>query len=134
MEKIIEIKEYEGGSDWRTTAGYEVITDKQRIVMEIDNDSQCCESWGYFFSNDQPEDFVGARLLDVKLTDDALNEAKFKEHNVDPKSSWFEGGLMFVNLETDRGTLQFVAYNDHNGYYSHEARVTCQQLTHAESL
>ena len=45
-----------------------------------------------------------------------------------------EGGVMFVNLETDMGTLQFVAYNEHNGYYGHEAKVQCTKLTHAEHL
>ncbi len=35
---------------------------------------------------------------------------------------------MFVNLETNKGTLQFVAYNEHNGHYGHEAKVTCKQL------
>jgi hypothetical protein len=48
--------------------------------------------------------------------------------------SRYSGNIMFVNLTTDRGALQFVAYNIHNGYYGHEATVTCKQLTYSAHL
>jgi hypothetical protein len=41
---------------------------------------------------------------------------------------------MFVNIDTSRGRLQFVAYNAHNGYYSHEATVSSKQLHYDTSL
>lgn len=41
---------------------------------------------------------------------------------------------MFVDLITDRGVLQFVAYNEQNGYYGHLAKVESRQLTHEETL
>ena len=41
---------------------------------------------------------------------------------------------MFVDIVTDRGVLQFVAYNIHNGYYGHEAKVISTQLEHNETL
>ena len=94
----------------------------------------CCEKWGHFWCNDNPQDFIGAELRTVSLTDTALNEAQMKANDLNPNDKWFEGGVMFVNLETDKGTLQFVAYNEHNGYYGHEAKVQCTQLTHAETL
>jgi hypothetical protein len=134
MEKITEIKDYEGGDGYRNVAGFEVVTDKQSIRLYIDNDSLCCEKWGHFWCNDNPQDFVGAELRGVSLTDTALNEAQMQANNLNPNDKWFEGSVMFVNLDTDRGTLQFVAYNDHNGYYGHEAKVQCAQLTHAETL
>lgn len=28
-------------------------------------------------------------------------------------------GVMFINIETTKGFLQFVVYNEHNGYYGH---------------
>ena len=28
---------------------------------------------------------------------------------------------MFVNINTSNGLLQFAAYNNHNGYYGHNA-------------
>ena len=134
MERIIEIKDYEAKEGYTSVAGFEVVTTAQRIKLFIDNDSSCCENWGYFWCNDNPQDFIGAELREVRLTDTALNEAQMKANDLDPNDKRFEGGVMFVNLETDLGTLQFVTYNQHNGYYGHEAKVQCTQLTHAECL
>ena len=134
MEKIVEIKDYEAKEGYSNVAGFEVLTTDQSIKLYIDNESSCCEKWGYFWCNDNPQDFIGAELRSVSLTDTALNEAQMKANDLNPNDKWFEGGVMFVNLETDKGTLQFVAYNEHNGYYGHEAKVQCTQLTHAEKL
>jgi len=130
VEKIVEIKDYEASG----VAGFEVVTTKQSIKLYIDDEASCCEKWGYFWCNDNPQDFINAELYSVSLTDTALNEAEMKANDLNPDSSSFEGGVMFVNLETDKGTMQFVAYNEHNGYYGHNATVKCTQLTHEESL
>jgi hypothetical protein len=144
METILEIKDYEYEEILRNDAGlaiainkgagFEVVTDKQSILLYIDSDSYCCERWGYFWCNDDPQTFIGAELRGVRLTDDALNEAQMKANEVNPTDTEFCGRIMFVNLETDRGTLQFVAYNEHNGHYGHEAVVYCRQLQHGERL
>ena len=34
---------------------------------------------------------------------------------------------MFVNINTSNGALQFAAYNEHNGYYGHEAVVISEK-------
>ena len=132
MEKILEIKDYVEPP--LGLEGYEVITDKQHIKLSIDNYQSCCENWGYFWCNDNPQDFIGTSLIDVTLTDVALNEVHMKKNELDPKSKYFSGGVMFVNLNTDKGVLQFVAYNEHNGYYGHEAKVECAQLNNSEYL
>lgn len=134
MEKILRIVDYEGGSKYSSVAGFEVVTDKQRIKLFIDNDGLCCERWGWFWCNDDPQQFVGAEVRGVSITDTANNEAAMKKNELDPKEQYFDGGLMFVNIDTDKGVLQFVAYNEHNGYYGHEAKVECSQLTHVEIL
>lgn len=135
MEKIIEIRDYEAKEGYRNVAGFEVVTDKQSIKLYIDNDSLCCEQWGYFWCNDNPQDFIGSELLGVSLTDTALNEAEINANgHLNPDDRYFEGGIMFVNLETSEGTLQFVAYNEHNGFYGHAATVECTQITHSETL
>lgn len=113
-------------AEWRDFDGYEVKTSKQVIKLGISNGQSCCESWGHFWMNDKPDDFVGAEVTAVTLTDTALKTEKAPEV--------YDGGIMFVNIETNRGTLQFTAYNAHNGYYGHEAVVICQQLEHSECL
>jgi len=131
MEKIIGIDEIEIEIDgWQGMAGYKVVTTDQEIDLLIDNMQSCCERWGYFWCNDNPQDFVGAELRGISLTDKELNAAFMDEDAIDV----YEGNVMFVNLDTDRGVLQFVAYNSHNGYYGHDARITSRQLEHSENL
>jgi hypothetical protein len=45
-----------------------------------------------------------------------------------------KGEAVFVNFETDRGTLQFTAYNGHNGYYGHTVYIETQKLKHEVSI
>jgi hypothetical protein len=105
--------------------GFAVITNQQKIELGIANHQDCCESWGHFWTNDITEVFIGAKLLGVSVVDGALYTTK-----LDKLQSLDEGEIMFVNLETNRGILQFTAYNSHNGYYGHTAYVKSTQLNH----
>ena len=131
MEKILRIEEISGQYGCMTQEGYAIVTDKQTIKLLIDNHQDCCEDWGYFMSEDNFESFIGAKILEITLTDTALNTKKIDEHieyGVD------NGDIMFVNIVTDKGVLQFVAYNCHNGYYGHGAYVFSEQLKHETCL
>ena len=133
MEKILEIKEWSGKLPknlWGSNAGYQIVTDKQVITAAIDNGQSCCENWGYLMSQDNFEEFIGAELLEVRVVDDALNSTV-----KDSLDDWIsEGSCMFVNFETSVGTLQFTAYNEHNGYYGHDAFVISNQVTYETTL
>jgi len=95
--------------------GYKVTTDEHVFLVLIDNGQSCCESWGYFSSEDDTQTYIGAELKEINLTDTALNKEKFQ------KSGYYEdcGGIQFVDFVTDRGTFQLAVYNAHNGYYGH---------------
>ena len=109
--------------------GYKITTDKQNILVLIENDQQCCESWGYICTNDNMEEFIGANLLSINLTDIALNNANL------PAEDWCdEREIQFVNLHTDKGLLQLAVYNAHNGYYGHSIYVQSIQLNHESCL
>jgi hypothetical protein len=97
--------------------GYAIETNERIIKVGISNDQSCCENWGYLTTNDNLQEFVGAKLLGVKMVDTALHVDPIDEKN------FYEASLMFVNFETSNGTMQLVAYNDHNGYYGHDAVV-----------
>lgn len=122
----------ESGSDiFDKTNGYAITTDKQVIKLLINNHQDCCEDWGYFMSEDDLSRFIGTQLLAISLTDTELNTTK----HVEISNEWgLDGGVMFVNLETSEGVLQFVAYNAHNGYYGHTAYVVSEQLKHNERV
>lgn len=97
--------------------GYMVKTTEHEYLILIDNGQCCCESWGYFDSADNTDDFIGKELVSVELTDVALNKEKLE------KSGYYggeEGGIQFVDFNMADGTvLQFAVYNEHNGYYGH---------------
>ena len=132
MEKILSIEEVHTNTRcFNAESGFKVTTDKQVITLMIDSYQQCCETWGYFFCNDDTQDFIGSALYEVSITDTALNTEIF---NVEVEGHDQERRVMFVNLQTSKGTLQFVAYNAHNGYYGHHASVKAQQLTHKDHL
>lgn len=95
--------------------GYKVETESHIFYVLIDNGQSCCESWGYFSSNDDIKQFIGTELKEINLTDKSLNTNKLEE------SDYFEdeGGIQFVDFVTSNGVLQLVIYNAHNGYYGH---------------
>ena len=126
METIqkINLIEDDGAYD-----GYEIVTNEKTISLLIENHQDCCELWGYFWCNDNPEEFIGSELIDIKVVDDALNQQLFDE-----TVTLYEGNVMFVNLETSFGTLQFVAYNEHNGYYGHTAMVRSESFNYETFL
>jgi hypothetical protein len=130
METILSIAESAvigGGDAYGDKEGFVITTDQQVIVIAISSYQSCCESYGYLSSEDDFSAYVGAELLGIEQVDTALRAHSELE-------SLDEGGAMFVNLLTDRGTLQFVVYNGHNGYYGHTGVVISHQLSVSESL
>lgn len=131
MEKILKIEEM---SDVTHTTrdgygpsmydGYKITTDAQEIFILVSNGQSCCEQYGYVSSEDELQSFVGSELSDVKVVDTAINEKM-----LEVGGNLYEGDIMFVNLETNKGTLQFAVYNSHNGYYGHSGIVESIQVT-----
>jgi hypothetical protein len=135
MEKILEINEVfnvKVDNSWSNQDGFCIKTDQQEIMLLIDNGQNCCESWGYFMSEENLGDFIGSEILNISITDSALNTKLYKEHVGDYGAD--AGDVMFVNIETTNGLLQFAAYNVHNGYYGHGAYVFSNQLKHETNL
>ena len=124
MEKILRIEQLGGENE-----GYRVVTDKQTIELGISADQDCCEQSGFFWSNDNPEEFIGAEVSSVQVVDTELNKKK-----VEDIGGLDAGGIMFINIDTDKGVLQFTAYNAHNGYYGHTAYVKSDQLKTEKTL
>jgi len=131
MEKIIRIEEItfrKSKDDWEEFEGFQIITDKQTIKLGIARGKSCCEVWGYFMTNDNLEEFLGSTLQDISITDTSLNTKTIEDRGI------YKAYLMFVNLSTDNGVLQFTAYNEHNGYYGHSAIVISEQLRYKDTL
>lgn len=133
MEKILKIEEGVFKHDDLNMDGFLIITDKQTIKIGISSGQDCCEQTGYFATNDNTDEFIGAELQNIEITDTALMTRKFKERfelEEEKSPNLDEGDIMFVNLITDKGILQFTVYNEHNGYYGHTAVVVSDKLNH----
>lgn len=128
MEKILKIEQINNfkhaSKNWQHFDGYKIITDKQEILMGISNEQNCCENWGYLMSNDDFEDFIDSELLEVNTTDQAFNQKI-----LDLTNDLYDAHSIFINIETTEGTLQFTAYNGHNGYYGHSVIIRSEQLS-----
>lgn len=94
--------------------GYKVVTSDHEYLLLINNERSCCESFGYFSSDDNLQEFIGANLLSVEATDTALSTKL-----IDELEYLDEGGVQFVTFKTDKGDFQLAVYNAHNGYYGH---------------
>ena len=110
----------------RSMDGYKVTTDKHTFHVLIDNGQSCCERWGYLSSEDNFSWFIGRDLIEVKLTDVALNHSR-----VDNSGYYVgcDGGIQFVDFVTSQGILQLAVYNAHNGYYGHGILVAKDEET-----
>ena len=134
-ERILSIREVEeNGFD-----GFKILTTEQEIFLGIDNFQSWCEDWGYFVTEDKDkfDDYKGAYLIDIKITDTELKSVdrdrvsgKFSDIIQDDGKIYttYEGSTMFVDIVTNKGTLQFCAYNEHNGYYGHDVVIRSKQL------
>lgn len=113
--------------------GYQIVTTERVIDLIIGSEQNCCEKWGYLMSEDDLDDFIGAELHNVTVVDTALNVQALLDKQITVNDH--DTMTMFVNLETSHGTLQFVAYNMHNGYYGHRVRVEFDKnLEHGDLL
>lgn len=101
-----------------TMDGYRVRTTMHEFLVLIDNQQSCCESWGHVHSADDLQDYIGAKLTEVRLTDTALNSTILERTGCD-EYGFDSGGIQFVDFVTSRGKLQLAVYNSHNGYYGH---------------
>lgn len=160
-ETILQINEFfdrhlvsENLQQTLTYDGFEIITNEQTILLAIDNINQCCEDVGYFMTNDNVNDFIGAQLHSIDYVDGELKVHKvqkkifdlagqyvnyqYDEYYVDMKRSVqlqdSNNYALFVNLHTSRGKLQFVAYNAGNGYYGHDFRLISEQHNYCTSV
>jgi len=118
IEKIFNVIGY----DDLGYEGYLIKTNLQEIKILIRDYQYCCENWGYFWCDDNIEEYINSELYKIEIVDECLKPKRL------PSSLAYQGNACFINLETSNGLLQFVLYNSHNGYYSHEVIIRSNHL------
>jgi hypothetical protein len=101
----------------------------KNIILKIDNESQCCEVWGYNISYSETiftnlEDFIGAIFISSEIIE---YDTFCKDSNKDRVS-------IGIKIITDRGNITVEFYNDHNGYYPHDVSIQIEDYVKIISL
>jgi hypothetical protein len=123
IKSIEYFQPFEG--EYKGMEGYKIVTDKQEILILINNSQQCCEEWGYeacsekgiLETQDDLDDYIGAEILDIEIVD---TEKDIYKSLTDRVYRFYSSNAEFVNVKTSKGKLQFAVYNAHNGYYGHK--------------
>lgn len=92
------------------------LQDDTKYKIGIEDGQSCCEISGYITSHDNYDDFINAEFYDYYITTQDLC-------TIESLKDEYYSDMMFFTIKTSKGDLQFVAYNDHNGYYGHEVLV-----------
>lgn len=87
------------------------------LTLAIDNEDYCCEYWGTYLLKEKDKElfFVSRIEVDVELSDEELKQIN-KEFNEDFKNSHITCVKVYDNNEL---IAVGIAFNQHNGYYSH---------------
>jgi hypothetical protein len=102
--------------------GYTFIVGTNRIVLKIDNVSQCDESFGVY-TNVDIEKFIGAEYKSIKVG----NVTQMP--NCEKGSNEIE-----IVIYTSKGPIPIRFYNEHNGYYNHDLSIEYDGNTEYVSL
>ena len=105
-------------------------TNKRLIYFLIYNGQQCCEEWGYLSSPDNIKDFIGLKVENISGV--GSPSEGFKKHTILHKYECNEFAIL--QIETDKGTLEWAVYNSHNGYYSHKVIVIIGDIIKEDCL
>lgn len=103
--------------------GFLIETTKGQIKVGIDKKCGCGRA-GYFITNNDINDFIGGKIVDIKVVDGCINVQKLEKI-----APFINGDVLFVNIETDRGVLQFTVYNQ-GKYCAHKAFVCSDIIAH----
>jgi hypothetical protein len=104
--------------------GIVIETTHDPIVFAISTVRSCCERFGVYFEYPvamTKTDFVGAIITNIRWGKETRDDES--EHNSSE-----------IIIETSRGSFSIIAYNNHNGYYSHHVYAIFNGLVEDFSL
>lgn len=114
--------------------GYAIKTNKQTIRLVISRWTSCCEEFGVYLNSQKDntqvakaKDLVGAKVLKVRWGRDKPDGHKEPaEEDIDWDDYPFEEPTSYacVDVFIDKGKVQLVAWNRHDGPYPHTVIAT----------
>lgn len=99
-------------------SGYRITTTRQQIKVFVSTYTSCCENAGTALLKPEGLDLLGARVLSVAWGRHVKNGLVAESLDTLPEH-FDDVQRAVVDVMTDRGLVQLVAFNEHNGYYPH---------------
>jgi hypothetical protein len=114
MSTIEKINQLGKSGSWM---GYEIILSDKKITCKIDNEQNCCETFGAYLRLN--EKFVD--INDVEIINEFIgaNVSNIDVGNIDKNDETDESSIC-CTITTSNGQIAILLYNQHNGYYEHE--------------
>ena len=123
METILQVNNVNRrfkNDEWK---GVKIVTNKQTIEVLVDVYQSCCEIYDVIIITPDNQDVIGYEVKSVKWGKCILVDylPVIKSHEIEFNEKDTQQAI--VNIETDKGLIQIVTYNIHNGYYPHKVSV-----------
>jgi hypothetical protein len=128
IEEIMD-KQIPALSEYSNFDGFVITFDNDTtLALIVSSGQSCCEQYGAVTTEENLQDYIGAEYIQHDIVDQelAVRSNIIADSNIFDIPGLDEGDIIFLNVQTDRGTLQFSVYNSHNGYYGHSAYVYYQ--------
>lgn len=119
--------------DW---VGIEVQTNQQSIQVWINSQQYCCENYDVVLVT--PDKVIDPENLnDYEITHIGWG------NNIHPDYKWaLKNNTSFrdddyyaiVNIETQKGLIQIIAFNHHNGFYPHWVKVSWKNYSDTQQI
>jgi hypothetical protein len=126
------------GEEWM---GYTIQTTKQTIQVLINVYQQCCEKFDVAMitpknqvsmTDAEDREIIGSKVLRVgwakKIHPDYLPIVRLDCF------AGYDVPHAVVDIQTDKGLYQFIAYNNHNDYYPHDIKVSWKNYADVQRI
>ena len=125
MDIITDIEEVVGSKGFEDYQGYVITTTQQVIRVLISRFRGCCEEFDVdIILPGELTDIASNALTDINsLIGQHVTNVKwaYTKHNSTTVYDRFEA---CVEVHTSIGLVKLIAWNEHNGYYSHTVKIT----------
>lgn len=85
------------------------ITFDDDVLIELSDDGQSCCEHRYMTCDDNPKDLIGSKLLSIS--------EKEGRHLPEDEDRYGKHEIVFLEVQTDKTSIQLATHNEHNGYY-----------------
>lgn len=90
------------------------------LYFSLSHESECCETFGMSLIPSDIQPFINKKILEI---------TKQKKNNKDDESNTYT-----ITIKTENGSFEIIAYNNHNGYYTHDVNIEYDKMNIIDSI